>query len=222
MARLAALVLLAGSVGGGCHTALGSYLANRARDLGECVQIQTGLCLGLGGGVRAAGIAHAGIGGGFWTGRYALGWDYGFGHAFGAATGPADEFAFELYPPEPAGLPISHGVAFPFFSHVETRLPARGDTGSGSGHTCFLLLPGLLSFGDGGATWETEPASSTTWARVHAFDVGASVYAGVVFVSAGFSPGELLDFVLGWFGLDIAGDDRALNRCSKGLTTGRA
>jgi hypothetical protein len=34
------------------------------------------------------------------------------------------------------------------------------------------------------------------------------VEAGVIFaVHAGFNPGELLDFLLGWFGADIYGDD---------------
>ena len=34
-----------------------------------------------------------------------------------------------------------------------------------------------------------------------------AVYAGLAYVKAGVSPGELLDFVLGIVGLDIAGDD---------------
>ena len=48
------------------------------------------------------------------------------------------------------------------------------------------------------------------WARIHAFDIEASVYAGIVYARAGFSPGEFVDFLLGWFGVDIAGDDRPL------------
>jgi hypothetical protein len=44
-------------------------------------------------------------------------------------------------------------------------------------------------------------------ARIHAFDIEAGISALFVGVRVGFSPGELLDFLLGWFGIDIAGDD---------------
>ena len=47
------------------------------------------------------------------------------------------------------------------------------------------------------------------WANVHAFDVEVNA-AAIVGFDLGFSPGEFVDFLLGWFGLDIAGDDRAL------------
>ena len=43
--------------------------------------------------------------------------------------------------------------------------------------------------------------------RVHAFDIEVWVHAGLPFVIAGFSPGEFVDFLFGWFGIDIAGDD---------------
>ena len=33
------------------------------------------------------------------------------------------------------------------------------------------------------------------------------VGGGIVGAQIGFSPGELLDWLLGWFGADIAGDD---------------
>jgi hypothetical protein len=35
-----------------------------------------------------------------------------------------------------------------------------------------------------------------------------SVHLGFVCARVGFSPGEFVDFLLGWFGIDIAGDDR--------------
>ncbi len=49
-----------------------------------------------------------------------------------------------------------------------------------------------------------EPAMR--WHEI--LDVKAGVNAGLVGARAGVSPGELLDFVLGWFGIDIAGDDK--------------
>ncbi|MCZ6691919.1 MAG: hypothetical protein O7H41_20215 [Planctomycetota bacterium] len=42
---------------------------------------------------------------------------------------------------------------------------------------------------------------------MHAFDIEAHLFLGVVGARAGFSPGEFVDFFLGWFGVDIAGDD---------------
>lgn len=46
------------------------------------------------------------------------------------------------------------------------------------------------------------------WTRgLHAADVDVTVTLGWVGGRLGFSPGELLDFVLGIFGLDLAGDD---------------
>ena len=44
---------------------------------------------------------------------------------------------------------------------------------------------------------------------VRVADVGASLTVGVVGVSVGFSPGEVLDLLLGVVGIDLAGDDDA-------------
>ncbi len=58
--------------------------------------------------------------------------------------------------------------------------------------------------------WSGKAHEVAPTARIHAFDIEASLHAGIVYLKAGFSPGELADFLLGWFGADIAGDDRAL------------
>ena len=94
-------------------------------------------------------------------------------------------------------------------------------------HSCWLVLPALFSTGRRRDAPErewiwTKAGSEGCWSRLHAFDVELSLTLLVGRLRLGFSPGEFVDFLLGWFGLDIAGDDRALNRCSKGLTTGRA
>lgn len=57
------------------------------------------------------------------------------------------------------------------------------------------------------ALWREEARAFNPRAHWHAFDVEASVYAGLVYAKVGVSPGEMLDFALGCFGLDIAGDD---------------
>jgi hypothetical protein len=63
--QLAGMVmLLASGITGGCGTAAGDYLWNRARDLGECFRVEAGCGVGVGGGVRVAGLATVGLGGG--------------------------------------------------------------------------------------------------------------------------------------------------------------
>jgi len=77
------------------------------------------------------------------------------------------------------------------FTHVSSlSLQHPGETR----HRCFVLLPPLLS---------TEGIHRNV---LHDFDfeVGAGMLLGF---TVGFSLGEFLDFLLGWFGLDIAGDD---------------
>ena len=47
-------------------------------------------------------------------------------------------------------------------------------------------------------------------ARVHTFDLEVGAFALILGARVGFSPGEFVDFLLGWFGVDIAGDDREM------------
>jgi len=51
---------------------------------------------------------------------------------------------------------------------------------------------------------DTEGDTASFYAFFTQIEVGAGV---VVAVRAGFNPGELVDFVLGWFTVDIYGDD---------------
>lgn len=61
-------------------------------------------------------------------------------------------------------------------------------------HTCFILLPPILGLEGPHSYW------------LHDADV--EVGGGFVLCfTLGFSPGEFLDFLLGWFGIDLAGDD---------------
>ncbi|HLY12496.1 MAG TPA: hypothetical protein VKW04_24545 [Planctomycetota bacterium] len=77
-----------------------------------------------------------------------------------------------------------------------------GITGDESEHRCFVFLPSLLS---------VEGLHSYP---LHDFDVeiGASAILGFSF---GFSMGEFLDFLLGWFGVDLAKDDGPDQRRSR-------
>lgn len=72
-------------------------------------------------------------------------------------------------------------------------------------HQCFLLFP----YGIGDSTARRED--------VHVFDIEAGIHLVAFGVRAGISPGELLDFVLGFWGFDLAGDDSDWTRGHKRL-----
>jgi len=96
-----------------------------------------------------------------------------------------------------------------------------------SARSSFALLPALFSWVDATPTtsewvvpdqgadfedsrwiWSANDAR-TRYAQVHAFDVEVGL-ACFVYLDVGFSPGEFLDFLLGFFLIDIAGDDGRL------------
>jgi hypothetical protein len=63
-------------------------------------------------------------------------------------------------------------------------------------HACYALFPPLLN----------QEGVHGNW--IHDFDVEAG-FVAILGLTAGFSLGEFLDFLLGWFGVDIVGDDDA-------------
>jgi hypothetical protein len=61
--------------------------------------------------------------------------------------------------------------------------------------------------------WPHSPSESwrnnkALWPHPYYTDVRISIGLGPA-VTLGANPGELLDFLLGWFGIDIYGDDKA-------------
>ena len=58
--------------------------------------------------------------------------------------------------------------------------------------------------------WSADAIRRNRRAHIHLFDIEVRVHALIMSARAGFSPGEFVDFLLGWFGVDIAGDDRGL------------
>ena len=221
--RLLIPLFLAAFVTTGCQTTVGNYFANRGRDLGECFLLQTGIGLGLGAHVNAAGLLHAGVGCSIYSPLLSIGVVYGthrpsrdYGHS-------ALHIAFEWE----SGVPIAF---------VESS--SLHDSHSGNGefethHSCWGILPGLLSWHEEGMEWtwiwapesghdkwqqgvwrrealpeEIRAEREIIWSRLHLFDIEAGVFVGIIGARAGFSPGEFVDFLLGWVGVDIAGDDR--------------
>jgi hypothetical protein len=105
------------------------------------------------------------------------------------------------------------------------------DYGKGSYHSArssLAILPGILTWADStpteyewsvpeegeeydARTWIWAPASfpKNRYAQVHAFDWEIELGL-VVYIEVGYSIGEMADFLLGFFLIDIAGDDDRL------------
>lgn len=195
-ACLVVALVVASSVASGCASAA-TFFGNRIRDLGEVVRVEAGVSPVLGVSVRAAGIVDVGLGGGQIDPSLGLGWEYGFGYALGATTeqlGSPPRGRELGFPIQPLLSQAPFDGAITLLGHFNETLGPHGGGGHAARHACFFVLPAI------------ELASHDMWLRVHAFDVEASVFLGA-YVRVGFSPGEFVDFLLGWFGLDIAGDD---------------
>jgi hypothetical protein len=192
MKRLLPLVLALPLAGCG-------YLKNRAHDFGDLwrVNVETG-ALGLEADVKVGELAHVGVG---QKGFSRYGTTY-------LIEQESKDWA-EIH------LPVSLFFAFgkePFALHY---VYALGDTRStfvwwwnpyvSAQDRCFLLLPPLT---------EQKSARRTT---LHAFDLEASAFVLVFGLEVGFSLGEFVDFVLGLFAVDIAGDDTPEGRAKRRL-----
>ncbi len=209
----------------GCQTTVGNYFANRARDLGDCFLLEAGFTLGLGVDVKVAGLAHASLGVSLHEGLM-VGLSYG--------NGPL-KLALDHRP-----LDSDVGVPFSLFSRgmLHRSDIITGRHRAFLTHGCYGILPGLVSWvgpiwgphdlrrrmswdePDARWLWSQSPAHEEgsrrrkliRWARLHAFDIEVGANVLIIGARAGFSPGEFLDFLLGWFGVDVADDDRPLER----------
>ena len=198
--RLAALALAAAllSLCSGCQ----SIAPGRMLDLGDCGTLGVGVGGGLDATVQAGALAEVSLGIGHDM-RY-LGWN---GH-----TGATEwENAQLSWPPSLLMSVVAHGLredgcgllqpetfyAVPDPDRM-TEPPRPGNrtpVGRESKHFGYALP--LLS----------EPGRRRTATFHNATRFEAEVSLGVVSVRAGINPLEILDFILGFFGFDIAGDD---------------
>lgn len=70
-------------------------------------------------------------------------------------------------------------------------------------HHCFGVLPGLFHQGD-----QDRPL-------IHLFDLEVGAGFLLAGFDVGFSPGQFLDFLLGWFGIDLGNDDSPEGRARR-------
>jgi len=208
LARILCLLVLGGCLLGtapGCK-AFNAYMTDRGRDFSEIARVQVGFGAGLGVSAQAGPVAHAGFGVGVIPYEFGVGWVYGTGYAFGLNS--IELMDSEIYWPF-TWIPVGGDPLGAGFHTAGDGIGPRG--AGGHRHVCYGLMPGLVGYepDSGVMHWTPRGFDADRYGHIHSWDVEASVYAGFLVARVGFSPGEFLDFLLGWFGVDIANDDTA-------------
>ena len=235
--RLLIPLLLAAGLCTGCQTAVGNYFANRGRDFTESFAFQAGLGVGLDVHVKATGLAHLDVGTGVYL-PFPTSFGILYGEVRpSSATGLEGPFDAEVgIPLSMLRNGRLHRSSMPRETHFGSDhacyalLPA---VFSWIDSYPLVLKPDdpetrwlwdtapIMEEADDRAPVEEPPPYGVhrdvseyeryqRWSRVHAFDIEVGAFALILGFKAGFSPGEFVDFLLGWFGVDIAGDDRPL------------
>jgi len=191
------------------------YLRNRGADFLDQFRISVGAGSVAGVRVRAVGAVDTGIMMGIKPRAASLGWRYGTPLFFNHADPKFDADQAEIIKATSVtGLDFASG----------TYRSAR---------TSAAILPGLFTWTDATPKdyewlvpeegdefrdrywiWNRETTRRNRYAQIHAFDIEAEVGL-FVYLEAGFSPGEMLDFLLGIVGIDIAKDDNRFSRKKK-------
>jgi hypothetical protein len=201
---IAVLVLLA--LGSGCAQ-FSSYMKKRGNDLADCFTARAGISYGLG--MRAQVTHYIGASVGASLDKNKVGY---FGREPVRATGGW------------IGVPFLQ-VFSPFLAFAVADI-ARKDESSPPAHEVLALTFGILlatdahhykdetlphgytalGVGIGELLGVERMKPPTPFLREKFFiEVGATL--GAVGFDAGFNPVEFVDFLLGWFGVDISGDD---------------
>lgn len=165
-----------------------TYLAGRTRDLRDVVTLDFGVGFGLGIDGQLTDACHTGLGGG----QYYV-WQLGHPSLKGsdsALAGLQSNFAWlahrsngPLMAPDHQGWLWNAALWSAWFAVPPHGYDARGDAS---------VLP-------------LSQCAEAPWWNAADVDVGLQLLP--VSLRVGFRPGELLDFLLGWFGYDLLGDD---------------
>jgi hypothetical protein len=164
-----------------------AYFGQRARDLGDIVRVEGSIGTGLQANVTTTEVLHLGLGS---SRRWTAGWAYGI---------PTAERRVEDY------LPLSYVASIVDPDTVSLHALRIGDDAQNLLHRCNMVSP------------FSGPKGNVRKPAMQFWDIEIGVMALVVGVEAGVNPAEALDFVLGIFGIDIAGDDDPADRESRRL-----
>lgn len=164
-----------------------TYASARIRDLGDIGRLEVSVGVGLQAHANVGEVLQVGVGS---SRRWAAGWQYG--------QGTAEERIEDHLPlalvrswtaPETEAL---HSIEF---GPPEDRVRRRD----------FMIVPGEVYRGD-----VERPGPLY-------YNLEVGLMAGVLGIEAGFSLGEFADFVFGFFGADISGDDDEVRRAQRKL-----
>lgn len=216
----------------GCASA-GTYFNNRALDLADCFKANIGAGLGAGASVRITEYVSFGVGGGYmWKAGYwkrtvgtnrelLIGWpaanvttivhiagkegddDCNCGNG-GSGDAAAAIVLLYLLVPMNAIFIGNEG-----FGSNTRECPGESGLGGKSYSLSGYTSVSVFGFNYHPFIDDYLGIKSRRQEVIDAFDIDVSVQAGVVGIGIGFSPGEFADFILGWFGADIAKDDAA-------------
>ena len=186
------------------------YLGDRGLDFLDMYRVSVGVGSTVGVRARALGVVDTGLMVGVKPNLSALGWRYGKPLYFDQSDSRMDGDQAEIV------------------KATSVRNLKWQEGSYESARTSAALLPALLTwtdatpddyawtvpeegneFKDQHWIWSRETSRNNRYAQIHAFDIEWDVGLGV-YVESGFSIGEALDFVLGFFGIDIAKDDGRL------------
>lgn len=180
----------------GLIAGLGPYLSARARDFLDIPKCAAGTGLGLHVDVEATMLFHFGLGGGF---NQLVGLTHGLWWGLEVVGGfPITNWAYGEGGWR--GMTVCHyrcPFYFPLLLH-SLSYPVLPDFASS-------LVPIFMTYKNGKFG---PPSVYETFHPIRWADVEAGVTLGVVAFRAGVSPGEALDFALGWFGIDLGEDDQ--------------
>jgi hypothetical protein len=164
-----------------------SWLGERGRDLGDIVRAEGAVGVGLQAGVNAGELLHLGFGS---SRRWSAGWAYGIGTAERRTEDHLPlSFVYSLIEPEAEAL---HSL----------KLGKKNDILK---HRCPAVAPCTLQEG------------SIRKPTMQFWSLEVNVMALAVGLELGVNPGEFVDFLLGLFGFDIAGDDDPDGRARRRL-----
>lgn len=159
-----------------------SYSRARIQDFADVWRLEGKVGLGLQADFQTGELLHFGIGS---SHQYSAGFVYGY---FESGYRYEDHFP----------LSIINTMIDPDKPNVHSYEMEMED--GLAQHRCYTFFPGELNQGD------------VRRSAIHYFDFEVNVLALVIGVQFGFSLGEWVDFLLGWFGIDIADDDSATER----------
>ena len=183
------------------------YAKDRSLDFLDQYRVVVGV--GSVGGVRArgAGLVDTGLMFGVKPHAAALGWRYGKPFYFDAADGRMDADQAEIIKVTSiVDLDYSNG-SYKSARNSLAVLPALFTWTDSTPKDLEWYVPeGADEWNDRHWLWSDQGFRQDRWAQIHAFDieVGIGLFG---YAEVGYSPGELVDFLLGLFLIDIARDD---------------